>query len=51
MLNRDDDLFLTLKCRKCETRYVFWRDMKVKELEEYEFRCCSSPDMRGELFS
>lgn len=35
MLNRDDNLFLTLKCRFCQTQYVFYKDMKVAEVCDY----------------
>ena len=34
-MNVDDNLFLTIKCRKCRTNYVFWRDMRVNEVEIY----------------
>lgn len=51
-MNRDENLFLTLECRLCGTKYVFWRDISLEEVKKYllEFGNCDPKcDLQGEL--
>ena len=51
-MNRDDCLFLTLECRTCGTRYVFWKNISLAEVDEYildKGHCRPRCKLKGEI--
>lgn len=53
-MKMDENLFLTMKCRNCRQKYIFWRGTTPLEVEDWVEKCermgvscCDSPTLRG----